>query len=265
MSLSRRCSTDPAQYTAPDPDKVPVMRSLHCFAAALLTVAASPAFSESHSATDVHAELSKQLPGVKADDVRASKVPGLFEVRMGERSAYVTEDGKYLIRGDMFEVASRANLSDIGRRADRRALLMQLDPGQAITFAPANPKHTITVFTDIECAYCRKLHGEIGLINAQGIAVRYAAYPRGGPNTPAWTQMEAVWCSADRQDALTRAKLGQTIERPAACKAAPVAAQYQLAQKLGIQGTPLVILEDGRIAGGYLPAEALAKMLEAQP
>lgn len=229
----------------------------------MLVVAAFPAFCAPRSAADLHAELGKQLPGLKVEDVRPSNVPGLFEIRMGEGSAYVTADGKYLIKGDLFEIATRTNLSDAGRSEDRRALLAQIDPKQAITFAPANPKHTITVFTDIECPYCQKLHSEIAAINALGIAVRYVAYPRGGPGTEAWTQMEAVWCSPDRQDALTRAKQGKKVERPAGCATTPIAAQYELGQKLRLQGTPLVILEDGRIAGGYVPPEKLAKLLEA--
>lgn len=240
------------------------MRAVRHLAMVMLAVVAFPAVC-APSVAELHAELSKRLPGLKVEDVRESPVPELFEVRMGESSAYVTADGKYLIRGDLFEIASRTNLSEIGRGADRRALLAQIDPKQAITFGPADAKHTITVFTDIECPYCQKLHSEIGVINALGIAVRYVAYPRGGPGTEAWTQMEAVWCAPDRQDALTRAKKGEKIERRAGCATTPVAAQFELGHKFGLQGTPLVVLEDGRIAGGYVPPEQLAKLLNARP
>lgn len=241
------------------------MHAARTVAIALLAVAAFPALCAPRSAAGLHAELGKHLSGLKEEDIRPSSVPGLFEIRMGEGSAYVTADGKYLIKGDLFEIATRTNLSDAARSADRRALLAQLDPKQTITFAPANPKHTITVFTDIECPYCQKLHGEVAANNALGIAVRYVAYPRGGPGSEAWTQMEAVWCSPDRQGALTRAKQGKKIERAAGCATTPVAAQYELGHKLGLQGTPLVILEDGRIAGGYVPPAELAKLLDARP
>lgn len=240
------------------------MRSLHYLAIVMLAVA-SPSLCAARPVAEVHAALVKHMPGLKVEDVRQSKVPGLFEVRMGEGSAYVSEDGLYLVKGDLFEIANRTNLSEAGRTADRRELLTTLDPKQVITFSPANPKHTITVFTDIECGYCRKLHSEIAQINALGIAVRYVAYPRGGPNTEAWTQMEAVWCSPDQQGSLTRAKLGNKIERAAGCTAAHITSQYQLGQKLGIQGTPLVVLENGRIVGGYIPPQELAKVLDARP
>jgi thiol:disulfide interchange protein DsbC len=229
---------------------------------AVLAIVAFPTLGAT-SVAELHAQLAKHLPGVNVEDVRESEVPGLFELRMGETSAYVTADAKYLVRGDLFEIASRRNLSEVGRSAERRALLARVDPKQAITFGPADAKHTVTVFTDIECPYCRKLHSEVGLINALGIAVRYVAYPRGGPGTEAWTQMEAVWCSSDRQDALTRAKQGQQIAPTVGCAANPVTAQFELGQKLRIQGTPLVILEDGRVAGGYVPPEELAKLLSA--
>jgi thiol:disulfide interchange protein DsbC len=245
-----------------------LMRSLRTLnvvsrlAPAMLAIVALPALCAT-SVAELHAQLAKHLPGLKVEEVRESQVPGLFEVRMGETSAYVTSDAKYLVRGDLFEIASRTNLSEVGRRAERRALLARIDPQQALTFGPADAKHTVTVFTDIECPYCQKLHSEVGLINALGIAVRYLAYPRGGPGTAAWTQMEAVWCSPDRLGALTRAKQGQKIAPTAGCTANPVAAQFELGHKLGIQGTPLVILEDGRVAGGYVPPEELAKLLSA--
>ena len=132
-----------------------------------------------------------------------------------------------------------------------------------ITFAAATPKHTITVFTDVDCSFCRKLHSEMSALNGLGITVRYAAFPRSGPGTPSWATMEAVWCSADRQSALTRAKRGEKIERPEGCATAAVRSDYELGEQLGMQGTPMIVLEDGRSIGGYLPAAEIARMLDA--
>ena len=157
----------------------------------------------------VHAELAKHLKGLRTEQVRATPISGIYEIDLTDGSAYVTADGKYLIKGDLFEVASRANLSESRRGEQRRVALAQLDEKQTIVFSPENPKHTITVFTDVECGYCRKLHGEIAKLNELGIKVRYAAYPRNGPGTEDWTKMEAVWCAADPRDALTRAKKGE--------------------------------------------------------
>ena len=119
------------------------------------------------------------------------------------------------------------------------------------------------MLTDVNCAYCRKLHGEIAQYNERGIAVRYAAFPRSGPDTDSWNTMAAVWCSKDRRDALTRAKLGEKVAAPA-CGDRAVAEHYALGEQLGVEGTPMIILEDGAVIGGYIPAAALAERLETK-
>jgi len=118
------------------------------------------------------------------------------------------------------------------------------------------------VFTDVDCGYCRKLHSQMSELNELGIRVRYLAYPRSGPDTPSWEKAEAVWCAKDRKDAITRAKKGEKIERDAACKDTPVAADYELGEEMGVRGTPAIITETGEYLGGYLPPPQLAKYLD---
>ncbi|HKU16666.1 MAG TPA: DsbC family protein [Steroidobacteraceae bacterium] len=212
------------------------------------------------AAARVHSELVKHVPGLKPEQVRPSQVPGLFEVTFGNGTAYVTADGKYLVKGELYDVATRTNLTEAGRVDQRRAVLATIKDADAIVFAPPQPKHTITVFTDVECGYCRKLHSEIAQYNDRGIAVRYVAYPRAGPGSDDWKTMEAVWCSSDRRDALTRAKRGEKIERPENCGKTPVAEQYALGEQLGVPGTPMIVLDDGRKLDGYVSAGQLTAM-----
>ena len=128
-----------------------------------------------------------------------------------------------------------------------------------IVFSPDAPKHTITVFTDVECGYCRKLHSEIEQINKLGVRVRYMAYPRSGPGTPDWVKMESVWCSTDRKAAITQAK--QDKEVKAATCATPVAKQYALGEQFGVRGTPAIFTNAGDYIGGYLPPQQLIEQL----
>src|SRR5690606_17094040 len=136
-------------------------------------------------------------------------------------------DGRYLIAGDLYEIDTRTNLTEASRLKTRTRMLAQVDRRDMIIFKPANVKHSIIVFTDVECAYCRKLHSQITEINKLGIEVRYLAYPRGGPGSEDWYKMEAVWCSKDRNTALTKAKQGVEIKAEK-CDASPVARQFQL-------------------------------------
>lgn len=199
---------------------------------------------------------------IKPENVRPSQVPGLYEVAIGSDTAYVSADGRYLIAGDLFEVDSRRNLTEAGRSATRVKILSKLDERDMIVFAPTTPvKHTITVFTDVECGYCRKLHSQIDELNKLGIRVRYMAYPRAGPGTDDWHKMEAVWCSKDRKTAITQAKLGQAV-KAANCGATPVAKQYELGEKFAVRGTPAIFTNDGDYIGGYLPPAALLEELD---
>jgi thiol:disulfide interchange protein DsbC len=199
--------------------------------------------------------------GVKADDVKVSPAEGLFEISANGRVAYVTADGKYLLRGDMIDIATRANVTEARRDAARKDALAHLDESQMIIFSPEHPKHTVTVFTDVDCSYCRKMHGEMAKYNELGIRVRYAAYPRSGPKSEDWTKMEAVWCSKDRRDAITRAKRGEAVD--AHCDApSPIESQYDLGSRLGMTGTPGVFTEDGKLVGGYVPPAQLLALIE---
>jgi thiol:disulfide interchange protein DsbC len=121
-------------------------------------------------------------------------------------------------------------------------------------------RHTITVFTDVECGYCRKLHSEIAQLNDRGVQVRYLAYPRAGPGTDDWAKMEAVWCSTDRKKAITDAKAGKAIK--AAQCSTPIAKQYKLGEQLGVRGTPAIFTDSGEYIGGYLAPDQMVSKLD---
>jgi thiol:disulfide interchange protein DsbC len=206
------------------------------------------------------------LPVVAAAAERErSPVPGLYQTTIEGVSGYVSADGRYFVVGDMLDLKLRTNITEDGRKARRRALLQQIVPGEAIVFGPANPAYTIMVFTDADCPYCRKLHGELEQLQSKGIAVRYLAFPRSGPNSKSWRTMSAVWCASNRRDALTRATRGDEVSARAgtACGDAVIAKHYALGQQLGIPGTPMIVLSDGTSLGGYMsPDQLLAALKE---
>lgn len=207
---------------------------------------------------DVRAEIARKLE-VSVEDVRPSPVPGLYEVSSGMEIGYVSADGRFYIDGDVFDIATRANLTENRRQGSRASLIKGVRDDQAIVFSPKGYKYTVNVFTDIDCGYCRTMHAEIDELNRLGVRVRYLLYPRGGPGSESWAKAEAVWCSGNRNDALTRAKRGEQVA-PAKC-ATPVARHYELGRELGIRGTPGIITERGDYIPGYLPAPRLVERL----
>ena len=221
---------------------------------------AAKATDQKAVASTIRAAIAKKFPDMKVDDVRPTPMTGIYEVAMGADIAYVSGDGRFLIAGDMYELDSRTNLTEAGRQKNRVQALAKLDEREMIVFKPAKVKHTITVFTDVECGYCRKLHSEIQALNDRGVQVRYLAYPRAGPGTDDWRKMEAVWCSKDRKSAITEAKAGREVKSQQC--ATPIAKQYQLGEQLGVRGTPAIFTDSGDYIGGYLAPDAMVKELD---
>jgi thiol:disulfide interchange protein DsbC len=200
------------------------------------------------------------LPEASVDSVTPAPVAGISEVLIGTKLFYVTNDGKYIFNGTLIELATRTDLSEKRLTGVRHELMEGVSENDMIIFPADKPRHTLTVFTDIDCGYCRKLHNDIDKYNAEGITVRYMLFPRSGPNTPSYYKAVSVWCSDDRRDALTRAKAGEEIPR-SSCEN-PVRASMDLGHQLGVSGTPALVLEDGQLLPGYVPAKKLAQVLE---
>jgi thiol:disulfide interchange protein DsbC len=200
------------------------------------------------------------------DAVSDTPIAGMVEVRRGADIVYMSRDGKYVFTGELYQVGNHVDLTETHRRELRRKLIDALPASQMLVFGPKDPKYTVTVFTDVDCVYCRALHGQIEDYNQLGIQVRYVFYPRTGPNTSSWYKAEQVWCSNDRHDALTRAKLGEPLSAKV-CAVNPVAREYALGQAIGLQGTPAIVAANGALVGGYLPPAALLAALKgsAQP
>lgn len=210
---------------------------------------------------DVREKVVAKLHGAKAEDVAFSPIPGLYEVTMGGLIAYVSADGKYLVSGNVYDLDTQANLTASRRNAARSKALSAAREEQMIIFSPAKPKMTVTVFTDVDCGFCRKFHSHIAEFNKAGVRVRYMAYPRTGPGTESWRKAEAVWCSSDRKESLTKAKRGEEVKSKS-CGDALIKAQYEMGDDLGVEGTPAVFTESGDYIGGYMTPEQLVQAVQ---
>jgi thiol:disulfide interchange protein DsbC len=240
-------------------------------AAGTLFLAATPIaadVADAVAADDKLESVRKKLSGmfeqIEPEHINPSPIEGWYAVQKGSTIAYVSGDGRYLLQGDLIDLDTEVNLSEASRDGARRDLLASLDQDQLITFSPAEVKHTITVFTDVECTYCRRLHSQIDEYLALGIEVRYMLYPRNGPASKSWNTSEEVWCATDRNKALTAAKLDRKFES-SACDASIVQDHYVLGQQVGLSGTPAILLADGTLISGYLPPDTLNQRLENQP
>jgi thiol:disulfide interchange protein DsbC len=218
----------------------------------------APALAPTTSDAAIRVSLGKAMPDAEIDSIKASPIPGYREVAVGGRILYVSADGRYLIQGSLFDLNTRTSLTESSQALIRRGILAKVGPERRIIFAPAQTKHRITVFTDIDCGYCRKMHTQIADYNKLGISVEYLFYPRAGMASDAATKAISVWCSADRRKALTDAKNDRPVPKKTCTN--PIAADFELGQKIGFDGTPAIYAADGSQIGGYLPP---AQMLAA--
>jgi thiol:disulfide interchange protein DsbC len=240
------------------------MFRLFALAAVLLLIAggAGAALADP-AAADPRVALLKQLPaGSKIEDLRPSPIAGIYEFVQGADVSYITADGKFFIDGNVYDMKSRENLTEDMRAHARVALVGAVPESEMLIFSPPNPKYTITVFTDVDCAYCRKLHSDMAELNRLGIRVRYMFYPRSGPGTESWHKAEVVWCSPNRNEALTRAKAGAVLDLSKTCGATPVKREYDLGQSIGVHGTPAILTDSGEYIPGYMPPRELLEQIK---
>ena len=204
--------------------------------------------------------MTKSMPSVKVDSVKPAVIKGLFEVVVGANIYYVSEDGKYLLQGRLVDVAARKDLTEEKLNVTRKLAIEKMGQANMIVFKPKITKYTVTIFTDIDCGYCRKLHSEIDQYLAQGITIQYLFFPRAGKGSDSYNKAVSVWCAEDRNAALTAAKKDQKLPEKTCDN--PIDKHMQLAAEFDVKGTPMIISENGNVYPGYLPAKQLVEALE---
>lgn len=198
--------------------------------------------------------------GLEVNSITASPVEGLYQAITNRGVLYITADGSKLLHGNIYDLNDQMNnLTEKALAGPRLDMLKEFE-SKMLVYKAKDEKHVVTVFTDITCGYCRKLHREMKDYNDLGITVRYLAYPRQGVPSPNADEMEAVWCAKDPHKAMDDAKAGKNISL-AKCDA-DIAGQYNLGGAFGVNGTPAMVLEDGSMIPGYQPASALFDVLE---
>ncbi len=206
--------------------------------------------------------MNKAMPSVKIDSVKSSEIKGLYEVLVGANVFYVSEDGKYLLQGHLVDIEAHKDLTEEKLSGTRKQAIAKIGQENMIVFKPKISKYTVSVFTDIDCGYCRKLHSEIDQYLAQGITIQYLFFPRAGKDSDSYNKAVSVWCAKDRNAALTDAKKGKALEAKTCDN--PVDEHMQLGADFDVKGTPMIITEKGNVYPGYLPADQLFEALESE-
>ncbi len=191
--------------------------------------------------------------------IQQSVIPNMYQVMYGTEVVYVSSDGKYFLAGDLINLETRENMSDVAKQSIRKNILNRKD-NKPVVFKAKDEKHVLTVFTDIDCPYCAKLHREVPALNAKGITIEYLMFPRAGLKSQSYTKAVSMWCADDNKQAMTDAKERKPIESKTCVN--PIADQYNLGGEVGVTGTPALITSTGKLIPGYMPADRLEAMLK---
>lgn len=235
------------------------MQSRVLFAGVLILLGLSAGANASCDVDAINRIVSRSLPKLVFEKVAPAPVPGLCEATIDTEVFYVAETGKFLFVGNMVAISSGENLTQQRRAGIVKEIILKQDEKQMIIIGPTKAKRTITVFTDVDCPYCARLHKDVPQLTRNGVKVRYLLYPRNGLQSPTYKKSVSVWCARDRIKAIGVAKAGGKLKQKDCTN--PVADHYKLGRRLGITGTPTLILEDGSRIGGYVPAPRLLSML----
>lgn len=203
--------------------------------------------------------LQQRLSEISISELKPAPIPGLYEMVFGSRIAYVSADGKYMFTGELIDLENRSNLTAIRRGGLVLKSIENLGEANMIVIGPAKAKRTLTVFTDVDCPYCARLHNEVPRLTQAGVKVRYLLYPRAGKETETYKRAIAVWCAKDRVKAVGVAKSGGKLEMKTCTN--PVDEHVRLGHEVGVEGTPTLVLDDGRVVPGYAPAAELLALL----
>lgn len=241
------------------------MRVTRIFAAVALGLASSLSLAADPDQV-IRQSLQAIQPDLPIEAIAESQMPGLYQIQLkGGRQLYASADGQFLMQGYLFQIkgGKAVNLTEQHETQAIGKEINGIPAKEMVIFAAKQPKTHITVFTDTDCGYCQKLHSEVPELNRLGVEVRYVAFPRQGLESPAYKELVSVWCAKDRQAAMNLAKTRQEV--PAAECDNPVAKQYALGQMIGVNGTPAIVLANGKLIPGYQPAAQLSKLaLEAE-
>lgn len=201
----------------------------------------------------------KKAFGSAPSSIKPSRLENLYEVMYGTEVVYFSKDGTYFLAGDMIELDSRKNISEMAKQSVRKDIMSKQD-NKPVVFKAKDEKHVLTVFTDIDCGYCAKLHREMPELNEKGITVEYLMYPRAGIGSKSYEKAVSMWCADDQQQMMTDAK--ERREIPAKTCDNPITEQFQLGRKVGVSGTPALVTSSGKLLPGYMPADRLLSVLK---
>jgi len=217
--------------------------------------------TDENELASIQTQLSKMVENSTEAVITPTPVAGLYQIQIGMTVVYMSQDGRYLLNGGLVDLTTRTNLAEQAKSTARKNILAEIPSSSMIIYpAKGQERHYVTVFADIDCPYCTKLHKEIPELNQAGITVRYLAFPRAGLGSPSYDKAVSAWCAKEPAKAMDEAMLGKALPKMTCDN--PIKEHMMLARRFEVNGTPNIILDNGELLPGYVPAKELIKIFK---
>ena len=232
------------------------MQRIACAIVAALTVLATEAHAD---VAAVRAALQRLMPDEPVQSIEPAGAAGLVEAVVGGQAYYFTADGRYLLGGPLIDTARRANLTEAHLKKVNAIAWHTLPLDLAIKRVKGKGTRRIAIFEDPDCPYCKAL--ERTLETMDDLTVYVLLFPIDALHPQAAAKSKAVWCAQDRAAAWQMAMRTGAVPAAPDCKD-PIAAIGEFAKRHGINGTPTMVLADGRRLVGAVPRAQLERELQ---
>ena len=229
------------------------MKKLYLILVTLCLVSCSQ--TEEGEQLDIKKTISDAYPTVDIKDIK--KIDNNFhEIIINNQIYYATNDGKYLIIGNVIDLQTKESITENTKMKQRLSIINSIEKENLVIYKPEETKHVLTVFTDTSCPYCQKLHNEVPRLLENGIEVRYILFSRNGDGVEAYKQLASAWCSKNKEEAVESLFEGDILDDVDICEN-PLNKNSEYASLLSVEGTPTIFLEDGRVIPGYQNSEKI--------
>ena len=210
------------------------------------------------SLDDALAAFEAKYPNVKVESIDRN-TDSFFEIRVDNQLYYLSSDLKYLIAGALIDFDTGENLTEASLKKARKKYISTINPSDLIIYQPDVVEHSIVIFTDTSCPYCQKMHNEIESLLNKNIEIKYILFSRNGNDNDAYRDMVSAWCSENRLEALDTIFDNNFIQAKSCDN--PLEENFNKARQLGIEGTPMIFLEDGSVIPGYVSSDKITDIL----
>ena len=218
----------------------------------------SLAFGAHAGEAQIRKALGERIPEfAQIDEVSATPMKGLFEIRIGSDLFYSDANGRFLIQGELIDTQVRRNLTEDRLRQLTTVAYKDLPLKDAITIVRGSGARQLAVFADPNCGYCKRFEKDLQSVN--NVTVHLFLIPFLSPDSA--EKSRNIWCAKEPITAWDDWMLRDKLPASAQCDATALQRNLAFARKYKINGTPTLFFADNDRIASALGAQEVEERL----